>query len=137
MKLNFGSLAVVLVAVAVYLWRAPGLTWTPWHIAGVAMVLPAFVLFVLARIQLGSAFSVQAKASRLVTTGIYARIRNPIYVFGGVMVAGAIIGLQRPWLLLIFLVLIPMQVLRVRREEQVLEATFGEAYAAYKRATWF
>ena len=100
-------------------------------------MIPAFLLFVLARIQLGQAFSVQAKATTLVTAGIYARIRNPIYVFGGLMILGVIIWAHRPWLLLIFVVLIPMQLLRVRKEEQVLEAKFGDAYLEYKRKTWF
>lgn len=137
MKLNIGTLVVALVAIILYVRYASGQPWTPWHIVGLAIAAPAFVLFVLARIQLGSAFSVRAKASTLVTTGIYARIRNPIYVFGGLLIAGAIIWAQRPWWLLIFVLLIPMQWLRVRKEEQVLEAKFGDAYLDYKRKTWF
>ena len=104
---------------------------------GLAIAVPAFLLFVLARIQLGRAFSVQAKASTLVTTGIYARIRNPIYVFGGLLIAGIFIFLHRPWWLLIFVVLIPLQLFRVHKEEQVLEAEFADAYREYKRKTWF
>ena len=138
MKLNIGSLALALL-VAVFLfvrfaWDQP---WTPWRIAGAVIVIPALLLFVLARIQLGRAFSVQAKATTLVTTGIYSRIRNPIYVFGGLMIAGVIIWAERPWWLLIFALLIPMQALRVRKEERVLEAKFGDAYLEYKRKTWF
>jgi protein-S-isoprenylcysteine O-methyltransferase Ste14 len=111
--------------------------WTPWQFVGVALAVPAVALFVLARIQLGRAFSVKAKASTLVTTGIYARIRNPIYVFGGLWTAGLLIFAHRPWWLLIFGVLIPLQRLRVRKEEQVLEAKFGDTYREYKRKTWF
>ncbi len=111
---------------------------TPWQIAGLAIAIPALVLFVLARVQLGRAFSVQAKASLLVTDGLYSRIRNPIYVFGALLIAGVLIYLAKPWLLLIaFVILIPLQVIRVRKEEQVLEAKFGEAYRDYKRKTWF
>jgi protein-S-isoprenylcysteine O-methyltransferase Ste14 len=33
--------------------------------------------------------------------------------------------------------LIPLQRFRVRKEEQVLEAKFGNAYRDYKRKTWF
>jgi protein-S-isoprenylcysteine O-methyltransferase Ste14 len=136
-KLNIGTLALALVAVFLFVWYALGQPWTPWRIVGLAIAAPAFLLFVLARIQLGQAFSVQAKATTLVTAGIYARIRNPIYVFGGLMILGVIIWAHRPWLLLIFVVLIPMQLLRVRKEEQVLEARFGDAYLEYKRKTWF
>jgi protein-S-isoprenylcysteine O-methyltransferase Ste14 len=107
------------------------------RIAGLAIMISAFVLLLVARMQLGAAFSVKARASELVTTGIYARIRNPIYVFGGLMIAGIIVWTQRPIFLLIFALLIPLQIFRVRREEQVLEAKFGTQYLEYKQKTWF
>jgi protein-S-isoprenylcysteine O-methyltransferase Ste14 len=72
-----------------------------------------------------------------VTTGIYSRIRNPIYFFGGLMIAGVILWTQRPLGLVVLAVLIPLQIMRVRKEEQVLEAKFGAAYLEYKRKTWF
>ena len=115
-------------------WAQP---WTAWQIAGVAIAVPAFLLFFVARIQLGRAFSVQAKASTLVTAGIYARIRNPIYVFGALMIVGICIFAHRPWWLLILVVLIPVQLVRARKEEQVLAEKFGDAYREYKRQTWF
>jgi protein-S-isoprenylcysteine O-methyltransferase Ste14 len=77
------------------------------------------------------------RRSTLVTEGLYGRIRNPIYVFGGLMIAGVFIFAHRPWWLLIFAVVIPIQLLRVRKEEQVLEAKFGDGYREYKRKTWF
>jgi protein-S-isoprenylcysteine O-methyltransferase Ste14 len=140
-RLNGGALALAVLVlgflgfVAVrHPWVHP---WTPWQFVGVTIAVPAAALLVLARIQLGRAFSVKAKASHLVTAGIYARIRNPIYVFGGLWTAGLLIFLHRPWWLLIFVVLIPIQRLRVRKEEQVLEAKFGDTYREYKRKTWF
>ena len=123
--------------VALFARFAWGQPWTPWHIAGLAIAVPSFALFVAARITLGRSFSVQAKATQLVTTGVYARIRNPIYVFGALTVAGILIWLHRPWWLLILAVLVPMQVWRARKEERVLEDSFGSAYLEYKRKTWF
>jgi len=137
MKLNIATLAVIAVAVIILGINARNLDLTPMRTAGIAIAVPAFVLFVLARIQLGAAFSVQAKATTLVTTGLYSRIRNPIYVFGALVIAGVILCLQRPWLLLIFAVLVPLQVIRSRKEEQVLAEKFGDAYREYKRKTWF
>ena len=138
LKLNFGTLAVPVLVLGVLLFRDGGrIAWTPWQIVGLAIGGPAFLLFVLARIQLGRAFSIQAKASTLVTTGIYARIRNPIYVFGALVSVGIFIFAHRPWWLLIWVPLIPLQLVRVRKEEQVLEAKFGDAYRDYKRKTWF
>ncbi len=138
MKLNFGTLLLAVVALGFLVFRFGGaVVWTPWQIAGVSIFVPSFLLFVLARIELGRAFSIKAKASTLVTTGLYARIRNPIYVFGGLMSVGIFIFVHRPWWLLIWVPLIPLQVRRVRNEEQVLEEKFGDAYRDYKRRTWF
>jgi protein-S-isoprenylcysteine O-methyltransferase Ste14 len=80
---------------------------------------------------------VQAKATELVTTGLYSRIRNPIYVFGALFILGIFIWIGRPILLLIFVVLIPLQIYRSRKESAVLEAKFGAEYREYKRKTWF
>jgi protein-S-isoprenylcysteine O-methyltransferase Ste14 len=107
------------------------------RIIGLAIAISSFLLFALARIQLGKAFSVQAKATTLVTTGIYSRIRNPIYIFGGLMIAGFILWVNQPWLLLLLAVLSPIQVFRSRKEERVLTEKFGAAYLDYKRKTWF
>lgn len=137
MKQNIATLVLFLAALFLFVTYAWGQPWTPWHIAGLAILIPALVLFVMARIQLGRSFSVQAKATQLVTTGIYSRIRNPIYVFGALILVGLVIWLDQPLWLLALLVLVPMQVWRARKEEHVLEAQFGEAYREYKRKTWF
>jgi protein-S-isoprenylcysteine O-methyltransferase Ste14 len=136
-KLNLLTLAVVIIGLSFFGMQARHLPWTAWRIAGIAITAPAFLLFVVARIQLGRAFSLQAKATTLVTTGVYSRIRNPIYLFGGLFILGIIIWMGRPWLLLIFAVLIPLQVVRSRKEERVLTEKFGDEYLDYKQKTWF
>jgi protein-S-isoprenylcysteine O-methyltransferase Ste14 len=137
LKLNYGTLVLIAVAALIFLLQASRFPWTPQRIAGIAIAVPSFLLFVLARFQLGKAFSVQAKASTLVTTGLYSRIRNPIYTFGALMIMGIIVWTSKPLLLLVFVVLIPLQIYRVRKEERVLEEKFGTAYLDYKRQTWF
>ncbi len=137
MKLNLVTLAVAIIGLSLIGMHAAHLPWTPWRIAGIAIAAPAFLLFVAARLELGSAFSVQAKATTLVTTGVYSRIRNPIYFFGAILVLGFIIWMGRPWWLLIFVIMIPLQVVRSRKEERVLTEKFGAAYLDYKQKTWF
>ena len=137
MKLNLATLAAAVLAAPIFVIAFWGLPWTGLRITGLAIAIPSFLLLVLARIQLGRAFSLQAKATTLVTTGLYSRIRNPVYVFGGLAVAGFILWANQPWLLLIFIVVIPMQVVRARKEEQVLTEKFGAQYREYKRQTWF
>ncbi len=137
MKLNLSTLALILFAAFVFARYAWGGPWTLPHIIGVSIAIPSLLLLCLARIQLGKAFSVQAKASTLVTHGLYSKIRNPIYVFGALTIVGVFIWISRPWLFLVFAFLIPLQVYRSRKESQVLEKSFGTAYLEYKRNTWF
>jgi protein-S-isoprenylcysteine O-methyltransferase Ste14 len=137
MRANILTLVVIVVVGVLFLWHALSLPFTPIRLAGLALVIPAFVLLLLARMQLGAAFSVQAKATELVTTGIYSRIRNPIYVFSALLIAGVIVWSQQLLFLLVFVILIPVQILRARKEGQVLEAKFGDEYVEYKRKTWF
>jgi protein-S-isoprenylcysteine O-methyltransferase Ste14 len=137
-RTNVVTLVVAAAALAVVVtsyWPAGPL---PLYQAGsLAVMVAAFCLFAAARIQLGASFSVAAKAKHLVTSGVYSKIRNPIYVFGGLMIGAAIVYVGRPVLLLAFVVLVPMQVVRARKESQVLEEAFGDEYRAYKARTWF
>src|ERR1700722_6729629 len=137
MKLNYGTLAILVVFLAVVGVWVPHEPLTPMRIAGLAIAAPCAVLLVVARMQLGGSFSIEAKATKLVTTGLYSRIRNPIYVFGGLLLAGLGLLAGKPLLLLAFLVLIPVQLVRSRREEQVLAEKFGAEYAEYKRRRCF
>lgn len=104
---------------------------------GVGLAIIAFGLWVTARIQLGRSFSVKPKAVALVSRGIYSRIRNPIYVFSALWIAGVVLALGKPKWLLILIVLLPMQVARARREARVLEEKFGDVYREYRSKTWF
>jgi protein-S-isoprenylcysteine O-methyltransferase Ste14 len=90
-----------------------------------------------ARIELGRSFSVRAKTTELVTCGIYAKIRNPVYVFGTVFIAGMILWVGRPIWLLALVIIVPVQISRAHQEAQVLEAKFGDAYRDYRAHTWF
>jgi len=81
--------------------------------------------------------SVQAKATTLVTTRVYSRIRNPIYVFGILVFTGLFLFLEQPYLLLLIVPVLILQVSRARAEARVLEEHFGEQYKQYKATTWF
>jgi hypothetical protein len=54
------------------------------------MAAAGFVLWILARVQLGSSFAVTAQAKALVTAGLYAKFRHPVYLFGGVAFTGSL-----------------------------------------------
>jgi protein-S-isoprenylcysteine O-methyltransferase Ste14 len=95
------------------------------------------ILWFVARRQLGVAFSVTAQARQLVTTGLYAKVRHPIYVFGTMAFLFVLLALQGWQALVVWAILIPVQVLRARREERVLAQAFGAQYEAYRGSTWF
>ena len=109
----------------------------PINVVGLTLLLVGLALVTVARWQLGESFSITPQATKLVTRGLYARIRNPIYVFGLVMFAGLVLYLDRPWLLLILIPAAVMQVARAGREGKVLEEKFGDEYRAYRARTWF
>ena len=123
--------------VCALLWQRPPEAWTSLRIVGMVLIIAGFVLWTIARFQLGASFAVKAEARQLVTRGLYSRIRNPIYVFGSWVLAGAILVFGKPVWLLIFFPLIPLQIWRARKESVVLEAAFGEEYRKYRAGTWF
>jgi protein-S-isoprenylcysteine O-methyltransferase Ste14 len=140
MSLNRSARVVIVVPVVaaitlvVSLWDTP---WTGAKILGLALLIPGIPLLTIARLNLGNAFSVAPRATILVNTGLYSRIRNPIYVFGTFAFAGFILYMNQPWFMLALLPLIGMQVWRARAESRVLEAKFGDEYRRYRMQTWF
>jgi protein-S-isoprenylcysteine O-methyltransferase Ste14 len=108
----------------------------PWFV-GLAVAFVSFPLWILSRLQLGSSFSIRPEARQLVTNGLYSKIRNPIYVFGTAASFGVMLALQIWPILVLWLALTPIQVARIRREERVLRAAFGEQYEHYRSRTWF
>jgi len=131
--------AIQLVGVVALFWLLITLQ-TPWNTqryAGTVLAVVGLIFIGIARYQLGKSFSIKPEAHVLVTSGVYSKIRNPIYVFGTVMISGLAIVLQRPALWIFVGVLIVGQIVRARREARVLEAAFGDAYREYRRKTWF
>jgi protein-S-isoprenylcysteine O-methyltransferase Ste14 len=125
--------AVLILAVIVFF---PG-DWNAYRWAGLIIGAPGAIFLIAARYELGRSFSVSAQARELVTGGVYSKIRNPIYVFGAMLILGFILALQKPVLLVILVVVIPVQVVRARKEAKVLEARFGDDYREYRKKTWF
>jgi protein-S-isoprenylcysteine O-methyltransferase Ste14 len=108
----------------------------PGRWVGLALGVVGLAGVIVARYTLGRSFSVTPQARVLVTTGIYSRIRNPIYISAEILLIGIAIMLWKLSLLLL-VVLVPMQIWRARSEARVLEEKFGEEYRDYRRRTWF
>ena len=109
----------------------------PHHIIGIAIVTLAFILWIAARIQLGNSFTIGAHAKELVTIGLYSKLRHPVYYFSILAVTGIAIFTWSIYMTVPVILLIVIEVIRIRQEEQVLMNTFGKDYLKYKQSTWF
>jgi protein-S-isoprenylcysteine O-methyltransferase Ste14 len=137
MKANIASLAVLLVILAILIYDSPHVEWTATRIVGAVIACISLPLLVTARIQLGSSFSVRAKARKLVTTGLYSRFRNPVYLFSALFLAGLSMFVSVWGPLVVAAILVPLQAYRARQEARVLEQAFGDEYRRYREKTWF
>lgn len=132
--LVFQICALLTVLAIEFVW--PG-AWDGLRWAGLLISVSASALLLVARYQIGRSFSFTPQARELVTQGIYSRIRNPIYVFGGFLVFGLFLVLRKRELLIFLVVMVAVQVVRARKEAKVLEQKFGDAYREYREHTWF
>jgi len=130
-------LAIAGVTIAVFGTKSEHAVWPPMRVGGSCLLLIALAWIVVARIQLGRSFSVTPQARKLVTTGIYARIRNPIYVASPFLLISLSMALMQWWPMLLSVAVIPLQIVRARREAAVLRDAFGEEYDQYRARTWF
>lgn len=123
---------VAVLAAAVIL-RPHTVTW----VAALIAAAVTFPLWIAARVQLGSAVSFRPRATRLVTTGLYSRIRHPVYLFGSMASLSALAALQVWPMLALGVAAVPFTIYRAYLEQQVLETAFGERYKEYRDKTWF
>jgi len=128
------DVAATLILVALAVRYGPR---TAWFYAGLGLTAVTLPFWILARLQLGRSFSVTAQARQLVTHGLYSKLRNPIYFFGGLAYFGALLALQIWPLLAAWVAMTPIQIARIRKEEKVLADAFGPAYEEYRAKTWF
>jgi protein-S-isoprenylcysteine O-methyltransferase Ste14 len=73
------------------------------------------------------------RSTTLVTDGMFARSRNPMYSSMIAVVTGVALLLDRaaPWIVVpIFVAILRLRF--IRHEERLMEATFGQAYLDYK-----
>jgi protein-S-isoprenylcysteine O-methyltransferase Ste14 len=108
--------------------------WPPMHWLGLAIAWAGVGLYVLALRDLGASwrFTIDRERSgELVTTGVFALSRNPIYVALVLLALGVSLALGSP-LLILLACAAPLYFQHlIRREERFLAAHYGEAYRAY------
>lgn len=104
-------------------------------LAGAALIIGGLALVILARRQLarhGQPTDPGHPTSALVTSGIFARSRNPLYLGGVCVLAGAALALNLPWVLIMLVpALVACHYVLILPEERYLAALFGEPYRRY------
>ncbi len=110
------------------------------RVIGLVAMFSGAALFLSARRTLGAMYNastssaVQLHAShRLIQHGPFAFVRHPIYLSYWIILAG-LLAMYRTGVLLVILILMIISLSkRARREEQTLEATFGDEWREYAR----
>lgn len=133
-KIIFLDLSFVVMIAFVYsLFQGIGIR----KIIGSAIALLGLVFWFIARQHLGEAWSIKPQAKAVVNTGLYKKIRHPIYLFSTIAVLGVCIMYNIWWMYVLLVLLIITQWIRTRFEEKILSKTFGQKYLDYKKSTWF
>lgn len=106
---------------------------------GLGLYVAGMGLAVAGRVALGSSYrpsstlgATLAPNHHLVTTGPFAVVRHPMYVGLALAAIGAL-AVYRTWSTVLFVVQLPVLVVRAEREEELLAQTFGEAWRRYTR----
>ena len=109
----------------------------PWHWLGSYVMWSAAIAPVMAFFQFWRAHTTinphrPESASKLVTSGVYAWTRNPMYLGLSVLLLGWAINLGTLTPLVLAPLFIPLiRYVQIRPEEHALRARFGEDYARY------
>lgn len=109
----------------------------PWHLAGWPLFASGLALTFLAARQFRMArtnINTFDDPGTLVTTGLFAASRNPMYLGFSLSLLGAAIGLNNAWALIPAAFFFLVSALHyIPYEERAAAAIFGDAYAAYRR----
>ena len=106
-------------------------------IAGNALMVIGFVIPVLGAWEMYKARTTihpGGSASALVTSGVYRRTRNPMYLSFLFFIIGIGLTFANPWMILLApLLLLYVQERIIKREESYLTQRFGPAYVEYRK----
>jgi protein-S-isoprenylcysteine O-methyltransferase Ste14 len=103
-----------------------------------AGAVTAFVVTLRCQSRMGRSWRMDVSAKRqgaLVTDGIYARIRHPIYAFQALLMLCTLIVVPSVALVVAAAVHLALIALKAANEERFLLATHGSAYADYRKRT--
>lgn len=114
------------------------LSWGTRIILGIELIAAGLALIIIARRTFqaaGTHVEPWKPSTAVVTTGVFAWLRNPMYVGGTAALLGLAILLASDWMVVMTVILtLVLHFGVVKREERYLEARFGEPYRRYLAA---
>ncbi|MFH1603766.1 MAG: isoprenylcysteine carboxylmethyltransferase family protein [Pseudomonadota bacterium] len=105
-----------------------------WDSLSTLLILAGAIASALVVFELGRSLSVMPEARKLVTSGLYRRIRHPLYLAEAIVVLGIFLQFRSWQGLIILVVHFYFQIRRMDYEEGILGKSFPE-YAEYKERT--
>jgi len=119
-----------------YFWPRPfAPDWARYYL-GTALILAAIALAIAGERQFkraGTSVKPWVPSTAIVTTGVFARTRNPMYLAMVILLAGVGLLGNSLWFLATIIGFVGvMQYGVIQREEAYLERRFGASYTAYK-----
>jgi len=102
-----------------------------WDAAALALLVGGHVLCAVALLQLGRSFSVMPEARKLVTAGLYSRVRHPLYMAEAVATLGVFLQYRTLGAALLVAAQFAVQLWRMREEEKVLDALLPPPTAGF------
>jgi protein-S-isoprenylcysteine O-methyltransferase Ste14 len=104
-----------------------------WQVIGWVLFVGGLLLTLVAQAQMGASWRVgiDDRPTQLVTGGLFAVSRNPIFFGMFLTFAGVVLIAPAPWTLVAFAVAVPLVSVQVRLEERNLLWIHGNAYRAY------
>lgn len=126
---------VIVLGAAILVWQWPLKPRIEFALAALPLVLFGVFFRVWARCYFTRGSDTRRiQAHRLIVFGPYRRVRNPLYVGNVAVAVGLALGFAGPWAAGAFLVaLLLLYSGVIRSEEGILQATYGESYAEFKR----
>jgi protein-S-isoprenylcysteine O-methyltransferase Ste14 len=129
---------LALTVISVYFWFKffqPTLLWC----AGLTFNIIGLVIWWSAKLTLAENWGVgygNPKIKKLVTWGIYSKIRHPLYLGIILTLFGLALIYPKAWFILVSLLISIYFARRMHVEDRYLIETLGKKYRDYKKGTW-
>ena len=99
---------------------------------GTALLVISFIIKILAQKEIGAFPGLKRKA-KLVTTGIYGIVRNPLYMSNGLLAIGMAVLFKSMYALMFSIAYSFSYLLVIHFEEKDLLEKYGDEYGEYKK----